>query len=260
MLDTARSNDALLASLRSLSDDELVCQLKGLAARERRATALVVAHLAELDTRDVYLRAGYSSLFVYCCDVLALSEHEALNRIEAARAARRFPMILDLLEAGEINLTTVRLLAPHLTALNRRRVLDSARGKKKARVEEIVAVLSPRPDVPASVRKLPGTKPAGVPAPGTAPEPTTESTSAPTADGRTEAAGDLAACPASGPDNVSAPLPPVRRSAEVRPLSPDRYKYELTIGGSTLEKLRLAKDMLRHALPAANDEAVLEVP
>jgi len=89
----------LLVSLRRLSDDELVARLKGLAARARRATALLVAHLAELDTRDVFLRAGYSSLYAYCRDVLALSEHEAFNRIEAARTARRFPVVLDLLAA-----------------------------------------------------------------------------------------------------------------------------------------------------------------
>jgi hypothetical protein len=53
-------------------------------------------------------------------------------------------------------------------------------------------------------------------------------------------------------------LPQARRSAEVTPLSPDRYRYELTIGGSTLEKLRLAKDMLRHALPSGDDEAILD--
>ncbi len=49
-----------------------------------------------------------------------------------------------------------------------------------------------------------------------------------------------------------------RRRAEVRALSPDRYRYQLTIGGSTLEKLRLAKDMLRQALPSGDDEAVLD--
>ena len=56
----------LLESLRRLTDDELVARLKSLAARERRATALLVAHLAELDTPDLHLRAGYPTLFVYC--------------------------------------------------------------------------------------------------------------------------------------------------------------------------------------------------
>jgi hypothetical protein len=135
----------LLESLRHLSDDELVARVKSLAARERRATALLVAHLAELDTRDLHLRAGYSSLFIYCREVLALSEHEAYNRMEAARTARRFPLVLDLLAEGAVNLTTVRLLGPHLTADNHARVLESARGKRKAEVEGIVARLRPAP-------------------------------------------------------------------------------------------------------------------
>ena len=46
----------ILASLARLSDAQLVAQLQGLVARERDATAQIVAHLAELDTRDVHLR------------------------------------------------------------------------------------------------------------------------------------------------------------------------------------------------------------
>jgi len=146
------------------------CWLKGLVARDHDLTAQIVAHLAELDTRDVFLREGYGSLFVYCRDALGLSEWEAYNRIEVARAARRFPVILDMLAEGSVNLTAVRLLAPHLTPTNHRGVLDSARGKRKPEVEEIVARFSPQPDVAASVRRLPTSRPASVPlaAPGPA--------------------------------------------------------------------------------------------
>ena len=149
----------LLASLRQLSDAELVARVQHLAAGERGATVLLVAHLAELDTRDVYFRAGHGSLFAYCRAVLALSEQEAYNRIAVGRAVRRFPVILYLLESGAVSLTTVRLLAPHLTPANHRGVLESARGKTKVQVEEIAAALWPRPDVPSLVRKLPAPKP-----------------------------------------------------------------------------------------------------
>ena len=159
----------ILTSLTRLSDAELVARVKSLVARERDATAHLVAHLAEMDTRDVHLREGYESLYVYCRDALGLSEGEAYNRIEVARAARRFPIILEMLAAGSVNLTATRLLAPHLTLANHREVLDSARGKKKSGIEEIVARLSPRPDVAASVRKLPGRPPAGVPSCGLTP-------------------------------------------------------------------------------------------
>ena len=153
----------LLASLRKLSDAELVARVQDLAAGERGATVLLVAHLAELDTREVHFRSGHGSLFAYCRDVLALSEQEAYNRIAVGRAARRFPVILDLLESGAVSLTTVRLLAPHLTPVNHHSVLESARGKTKVQVEEIAAALWPRPDVPSLVRKLPAAKPPAPP-------------------------------------------------------------------------------------------------
>jgi hypothetical protein len=44
----------------------------------------------------------------------------------------------------------------------------------------------------------------------------------------------------------------------VAPLSPDRYRLQLTIGVETLEKLRLARDMLRHAIPSGDEAAVLD--
>lgn len=223
----------ILASLSHLSDAELVARVKSLAARERDATAQLVAHLAELDTRDVHLRAGYGSLFGYCLDALALSEQEAYNRIAAARAARRFPVILELLAEGSVNLTTLRLLAPHLTPDNYRGVLESARGKRKSEVEEIVVRLLPLPDVPPSIRKLPGPKAASAPPPLDAPAPV-------------------------APALPALPLPPPVRPAGVMPLAPDRYKVQLTIGGDTLEKLRLAKDMLRHAIPSGDDAAILD--
>ncbi len=64
-------------------------------------------------------------------------------------------MILDLLVEGALNVSTVRLLAPHLTTENHVAVLAEARGRSKQAVEEIVARLSPRPDAVTIIRKLP---------------------------------------------------------------------------------------------------------
>jgi hypothetical protein len=239
----------LLASLTRLSDDELVTRVKSLIARERDATAHLVAHLAELDTRDVHLREGYSSLFAYCTSALGLSEGETGNRIEVARAARRFPVILDLLASGAVNLTAVRLLAPHLTAENHRAVLESACAKRKIEVLEIVARLSPRPDVPTSIRRAPEAPPAAIRF-----EPQTPSSLAPQTTAPAPSAPPVMAHP---PTCATAPPSPVRPAA-VTPLSPDRYRFQLTISGDTLEKLRLAKDMLSHALPSGDDAAILD--
>ena len=142
----------------TLSDAELLAAVKSLAANGRHATAQLIAHLAEMDARRVYLAEGCSSLFIYCTQVLHLFEHAAYGRIEAARAGRKFPAILEALTSGALNLTAVNLVAPHLTADNVHRVIAGATHKTKREVEELVAALHPQPPVPTTVRKLPQTR------------------------------------------------------------------------------------------------------
>jgi hypothetical protein len=137
-----------------LSDSELVDEVAQLARSERSTTASLIAHLIELDARQ-RLRAGYPSLFVYCTQVLRLSEGGSYNRIEAARAARRCPAALDWLAEGLLNLGTLRLIAPHLTPDNQERLFDLAAGKSKREVQEALAEMFPKPDTPPSIRRLP---------------------------------------------------------------------------------------------------------
>ena len=94
-------------------------------------------------------------LFTYCTQALHLSEHAAYGRIEGARAARRFPIVMEFLADGSLNVTTIGLLAPHLTDDNHQTLLLSARYTSKRDVERMVAALRPLPAVPSNVRKLP---------------------------------------------------------------------------------------------------------
>lgn len=98
---------------------------------------------------------GCSSLFTYCTQVLHLSEHAAYHRIEAARAARWFPIILDLVADGSVTLTTVAMLRPHLNEDNHEALLGAARHKSKREVELLIAALAPQPDAKALIRRLP---------------------------------------------------------------------------------------------------------
>ena len=131
-------------ALAALSDDELIERVMDLVACERRASAALVRSLVELDARKLYLREGCSSLFTYCTHVLHLSEGSAYNRIEAARAARRYPEVLAALERGDVTLTAVRLLAPHFTAANHLELLAAARHRSKQQIQDLVASLVPR--------------------------------------------------------------------------------------------------------------------
>jgi hypothetical protein len=267
----------LLGPLKRLSDPDLVARLEKLAAAERDAVVSLVAHLAELDTRDAHLRAGHGSLFGYCRDALAFSEQEAYNRVAGARAARRFPVVLEMLESGDLNLTTVRLLASRLTPDNYQSALESARGKSKLQVEELAARLWPRPDAPSFVRKLPTLAKPGFPAvvtpvpglpprtsgPEVGPRLTESRVPPPSADPVPSMAGSPQApsppaAPLEGTTVVGPPWIAPRRPADVTPLAPDRYKVQITIGGETLEKLRRAKDLLRHAIPSGDEAAILD--
>src|SRR3970282_1096318 len=101
--------------LPTLSDRDLLAELERAVGQERQAAADVIALLMEVDARKLYAQQSCSSLFTYCVQALHFSEHAAYLRIETARAARRFPLILDRLANGSLHLTAVSLLAPHLT-------------------------------------------------------------------------------------------------------------------------------------------------
>ena len=140
--------------LRKLTDQDLTRQLRLLAVHEQKATAELVAALAEFDTRRLYLAEGCPSLYVYCTRVLRLSEAAAYRRIQAARTANSFPAIFDMLFDGETTVTNVELLAPILTEENHRDLLDEARNCTKRDVQLIVARVNPRPDVPCIITPL----------------------------------------------------------------------------------------------------------
>jgi hypothetical protein len=231
----------ILAIADALSDQALFARLPVLAGRECAATADLVGHLASLDTRAaLYAANGYGSLFRYCTEALGLSEDAACNRIDVARACRRFPVILDRLASGSVTLTSIRMLAKHLTGENHEAVLARASGGNRHAIEALVAELAPQPDVPASVRKLP----TFTAAPDASVTPAPVTTSVPS-----EPAPAIAPSPA-----VLAPTarPVVRASA------PERYRVQFTIGQETHEKLRRIQALLRREIPDGDPGAIFD--
>ena len=253
----------------TLSNRDLVDAVDRLSTIERSATADLIEALAEFDARRLYLAEGFSSLFAYCTATLGLSEHEAYHRIEAARAARRFPLVLERLRERSLTLTAVGLLRPHLTDANCLAVLDAARGRSKREVEELVARLSPRPDVTASIRKAPQRATATDLSPQSKPEvllrpmnpvphvtgtvakgpsvgmrlqPCAPSTVA------TEARLDLGPMPGAIAAESRMPDRPLC-AGSVRPLAPARYHLQLTVDGETHAALRQLQDLLRIEVP-----------
>jgi hypothetical protein len=240
-------NTNTLALASGLSDSDLLARIVALAGKEREASVDLVAHLAVLDTRlSLHASQGCGSLFTYCTEVLRLSEDAACNRIEAARACRSFPVILDHLASGAMSLTSVRLLRRHLTSENHEAVLARACGRSRREIEALVAELAPRPDVPSSVRKLPSVAP--VPAPMPVSAPTSPAT-------RVEAA--MVAPPEPPPPFTPPPVVPTRRPI-IETTSPERYRVQFTIGKESHEKLRRVQALLRREIPNGDPGAIFD--
>jgi 5-methylcytosine-specific restriction endonuclease McrA len=209
-----------------LSNEQLAAEIKRVAGVERRSTADLLQLLIEVERRDLHLTLGYSSMFVYCVRALHLSEQAAYSRITAARAVRRFPTLVELLAEGALTLSSVGLLAPHLTDETLEPLLEAARGKSTRDVERLIAALHPQPDIPASVRALPPPEAETLPI---------EASPAP-----------AAVLPASAP---VVPAPSALARPVIAPLAPTRYLLRLTIGQETHDKLERVRSLLRHAVP-----------
>jgi hypothetical protein len=229
----------------TMSDRELLDRTIQVAGDARHLTADLLALIGECDARRLYLGEGCSSLFAYCTQVLRLSEHAAYHRIEGARAARQFPIILELVADGSVTLTTVALLRPHLTSDNHEQLLAAARHRTKREVEHQIACLAPKPDAKAFIRRLP--TPAPVPS-AVAPS-LMVSTLAPQAS-VARAGKPLASCPT--PVDAIAPRP------QVAPLAADRYLLRVTLSAEAHAKLRRAQQLMSHRVPNGDPATIID--
>lgn len=258
--------------LKSVSDDELLRRLVQLLNTSRRTESDLVAHIGEVDARRLYAREASASMFAYCTERLHLSEAEAYLRIAAARASREHPVLLEMLADGRLHLTAIAKLAPHLTSGNREALLKRSTHKSKREIEELIAELAPRPDVPALMRKLPEPH-AGVTPPTPALElgPNGEAPLGPLGLDRRTAALELrpdgvattgAQRPPGGPAGVDVEPRSVEgralRSAAVEPLAPGRYKVQFTASAELHEKLERLRGLMRSSVPGGDLAAIIE--
>ncbi|MDQ3168710.1 MAG: hypothetical protein M3Q55_01070 [Acidobacteriota bacterium] len=224
--------------------------MRRLVACERRATVALIASLAEFDARRLYVAAGFSSLFTYCTQQLRLGEGAAYRRIEAARTCRRFPAAIGMLADGALTLTTLTILAPCLTDANHVDVLARAVHKSKRKVEMIAAELHQRPDVAATLRRLPRPRPRAATQAAAFAVASEALPSAP------DPAASLSPAPLSAAPESSVPFPPAPRPV-VAPLAPERFRLQVTMSRDTHDTLREIQDLIRHTVPSGDLEVIL---
>jgi hypothetical protein len=186
-------------SLTHLSDAVLLRNLRLILARDGQLTAGLLAYLGEVDVRRLYAPAGFSSMFTYCLRELRFSEGAAWRRVQAARAARRFPVLFQAVSEGRLHLTAVCLVAPHLTPANIQELLRAVAGRSRGEIQEWLASRFPQA---ASMPPLASIRPVALPVPKTA-------------------------APERRQDMFDAPAPPDRVAAFLP--SPARVKLETTV-------------------------------
>ena len=218
----------------ALSDEELLRAADDWAESDRRRTLDILGILIALDDRDLPTRKGHPGLFKFCTERLRFSEAMAFWRIRTARAAKQYPKVAELLESGEMNITTVTILSHYLSPENSDDLLSQAAGKTRKEVESLIASLqpsAPRRDVvvkcgPAVIAKAEWPEPAAT---------------APAADGG--AAGGGAA--------------EQRALDVVEAIDAERRRLHFDVGPDTAQLLERAREILRHKFPFASLEDIV---
>jgi 5-methylcytosine-specific restriction endonuclease McrA len=271
--------NTMTSILAQMSESALLNHFETLFARDRRTTTQLPVAIAEIDERKLWARHAFPSMFAFCVERFHMSEQVTAKRIWAARTARRFPVILEMVERGELHLSAICLLARHLTAGNCCDVLQSATHKSSREIERLVAELAPRPDVASRVRALPRKvvdTAHGVDA--TSSDATTgkvvdtlqdggsaddsdgatmrsDSSSAPAAlaAASSAAAKGIRTCPVESRGGSLFPAP----ARPITALSPRRYKIEITVDEETHDKLRSLQDLLGRSTVGRDPAAII---
>jgi hypothetical protein len=148
-------------SLESIPDDELLASVQRLTARSNVALADLLAYLGEVELRGIHRTRACASLYTYCIYELRMSEDAAFRRSKAARLVREYPELRDAIAKGEIHLTGVLMVGPHLGGERHAEILQRARFRSKRELLRLIAELDPRPEVPTRVEPV-GPERAGV--------------------------------------------------------------------------------------------------
>jgi hypothetical protein len=256
---SASSALTLQNALASVTDEALVSDLRRLVRDDQALEAQLLAHIGEVDARRLYARFAAPSMFQYCVCELHLSEAEAYRRITVARAVRKYPLFLDRIAQGELNLSTGCLLCPHLTEENHAELFTAAKHRSKREVERLLATRFPKRAVPDRVRKLPvsRTSESLLIGENRTAETADDDTFRRLAESETDTGAKLPAsdvqppAPDSHPPNVGA-----KGDGVVEPLNAAQYRVEFTASATLEEKPTRAGELLGFSV-SPNDLATI---
>ena len=151
-----------------LSDSELLVQTEKAVLVERESTNLVLDHLREIQSRRLYARLGFSSMFEYCTQHLKYCNSGAQLRIDAMRLSLELPEIKESLEKGDLSISVIgsfQKFVRHEKQKNKKysreekqELLKQVESKSRVEAEKVFAEISPEAFPKEKVRVLSGTQ------------------------------------------------------------------------------------------------------
>ena len=217
--------------LTALDSDSVLQGFDAAVLCRSRMNAVVLAYIAEMDARHLYLQQGFESMKALCMKRLHVSEDVAKKAIQVARLARQVPELFEAIADERLHLKGVRLLAPHLNAQNAHGLIAAAAHRSAAEIEIELARLYPQAEI---LRLDDGVSPQVV---------------------VPQLADPVGGAP--GHPQVVKSEPPVARP-HVAPLSPSRFTLTATLSREGHDRLRRAQDLLAHTVPNGDIAQVLE--
>src|SRR5580765_1596033 len=203
----------------------------------------MLAHIAEVDARKLYLPAGYPSMHAYCVQRLRLSEDAALKRIQAARAARQFPIIFTALAEGRLHLSGVCLLAPYLKEASAGDLLAAAMDRSKDDIARLIAQRFPRTELLELVEELPSSARVS---------PDADRNGSPCFDEHAPAHVTTSRAQ-HAPGHVATPV----LSSKLQPHADGRYALHVVLNQEAHDLIRYAQALSSHSNPQGNISQVL---
>jgi hypothetical protein len=138
----------------TLSDDDLHATVRRLTARSNLVLSDLLAHLGEVERRGVHRLRACASLYTYCVYELRMSEDAAFRRSKASRLVREYPEVFEMIAKGELHLTGLLMIGPHLGGERHSEILERARFRSKSEIARLIARIDPKPEVPARVEPI----------------------------------------------------------------------------------------------------------
>jgi len=92
-------------TLKTKSNETLISDLKNMVAEERKLRTQILRYLKEVESRQLFSKRGYPSLFAFVTEELGFSEAAAQRRIQTMRLMRDVPEVEEKIESGTLSLS-----------------------------------------------------------------------------------------------------------------------------------------------------------